>query len=464
MQYAGKSWLPNIDDAAGPKYLSISGALARDVAEGRLRAGDRLPPQRDLAEALSVDLGTVTRAYAEARRLGLIDADGRRGSFVREPALTTISTEVAPFDTGMNLPPIPHRSTLASRYTATLQAVLEGPAAANRLQYQPSGGAPVDRAAGAAWLAQRGIEAAEETVLVVSGGQTALHAIAGAALNAGDAVCTGPFVYPGWLAMARRMGLRLVPLPADREGIDPAALEDACRGHAVKALYVVPTNDNPTTATLGIDRRQELAAIAQRYDLQIIEDDAYGQLASAAMPPLATLAPERTWHVASLSKIISPALRIAYLRVPSLRDAWRLAAEVHEATVMAPPLNAAVASAWLESGVWRELVAEVRAECTARQAIVRSILPEGSHAADPEGYHLWVPLSANLSPAALATELASAGLSIVPSDVFAANQGDGGRAVRISIGGNLGRERLARGLEMLDALLHHRGGRGLPLV
>ncbi|MBW8754356.1 MAG: PLP-dependent aminotransferase family protein, partial [Sphingomonadales bacterium] len=404
-----QNWLPDIGRDAGPKYLSISAALERDIDAGRLRPGDRLPPQRELADALGVDLGTVTRAYAEARRLGLIDADGRRGSFVREAALAPV--QIAPFDTGMNLPPLPLRSSLPERYAADLRDVLAGTAAANRLQYQPSGGAPQDRQAGADWLVSRGIQADEDNVLVVSGGQTALHAIASATLQPGDAVCTGPFVYAGWLAIARRLGLRIVPVAADDQGIDPSALERACAEQPIRALYVVPSNDNPTTVTLGLERRRAIAEVARQYDLHLIEDDAYGPLRSDPLPPLATFAPERTWHVASLSKIISPALRVAYLRAPSLRDALRLVADVHETTIMAPPLNVALATKWLGDGTWVDLVSEVRAECVLRQTIVAETLPLGSFRADPEGYHLWIPLSGELAPAELIGALAASGLS-----------------------------------------------------
>ncbi len=459
-----KSWLPDLRGAAGPKYLSISTALLKDIEEGRLQAGDRLPPQRELAEALGVDPGTVTRAYAEVGRLGLIATDGRRGSFVRGVNEVATQAQVAPFDTGMNLPPLPVRSSLPARYVAGVQEILSGAAAANRLQYQPSGGAPEDRQAGAAWLAIRGIDADEGNVLVVSGAQTALHAIANSTLQPGDAVCTGPLAYPGWLSIAERMGLRLVRVETDEQGIDPGAFERACAAQAIAAIYLVPTNDNPTTATMGTARRREIAGIARRHDVKIIEDDAYSLLNAAPLPPLATLAPERTWHVASLSKIISPSLRVAYLRVPSVRDAWILAAGVHEATVMAPPLNVAVATEWLRSGTWAELVAEVRSECVARQELAAELLEAGCYQADREGYHLWIPLPRDMLPGEFVSALAPSGLSVVSSEAFALDQSHHPQGIRVSIGGSLSRDHLSRSLSLLDALLHHRGGRARPIV
>ncbi|MFC4256167.1 aminotransferase class I/II-fold pyridoxal phosphate-dependent enzyme [Altererythrobacter xixiisoli] len=464
-------WVPEIHDVAGPRYLAISAALARDIAAGRLRAGDRLPAQRDLAEALALDLGTITRAYAEARRTGLIDADGRRGSFVRAPVAGAtqpasgagLSAEIAPFDTGMNLPPLPADSTLGARYAASLQAILDGPAAANRLQYQPAGGAQVDRVAGARWLGLRGIPADADTVLVTSGGQNALHAIATALLKPGDAVGTGCVTYPGWLAIARRRGQRVVPLAMDEEGICPDALDRACAAEGLRALYLVPGNDNPTTATMGAERRAGIVEVARRHDIAVIEDDAYGWLSAAPTVPLAALAPERVWHVASLAKIISPALRIAYLRAPDLGHGWRLGADMHETAIMPPPLNSAIATQWLEDGSWARLVEEVRQECHARQQIVREILPPGSYRAAKDGYHLWVPLPPAMPAHAVMAALAPTGLSVVSGEGFAAGP-DVAAALRVSIGGSLSREQLARALALLDTLLHHSGPRLAPLV
>jgi len=461
-----QKWLPAVEGSQGPVYLAICEALDHDIGAGRLKAGDRLPPQRDLAEALGVDPGTVTRAYSEARRRGLIAAEGRRGSFVLEKhASTPAMASIAPFDTGMNLPPIPQGNPFADLFADTVAEVLRGPAAANRMQYQPAGGAPVDRQAGADWLAARGIPATEENVLVTSGAQTALHAISNSILKPGDAVCTGPFVYPGWLSICRRRGLRIVPLDADDEGILPDAFAAACREQLVRAIYLVPTNDNPTTATLPLERRAAIAAIARQHDVAVIEDDPYGRLAATDIPPLASIAPERTWHVTSLSKMISPSLRIAYLRAPHVRDIMRLAADIHETTVMAPPLNTAVSTQWLLSGAWEQLIDQVRAECVARQDIVATVLPPASYCATREGYHLWIPLEGEINPFELVGLLQPLGVSIVSGESFRVPHHDTGRqAIRLSIGGTLGRDKLARALERLDAVMHHRDGRNGPLV
>lgn len=464
MQNTTQKWIPELGQGDGPLYLAICTAIRRDIQQGRLGKGDRLPPQRELAEALNIDPGTVTRAYSEARRQGLIDAEGRRGSFVRDQGSAATAGDVAPFDTGMNLPPIPVGSTFSASFVTALQTVLQSPAAASRMQYLPAGGAPEDRAAGAQWLAARGIDASEDNVLVTSGAQTALHAIGSSILEDGDIVCTGPFVYPGWAAICRRRNVTLLPIAADDEGVDPDAFARACATAKIRAIYLVPDNENPTTATLAQDRRRRIVELARRHDVLIIEDDPYSQLGGQAIPLMASLAPERTWHIGSLSKLVSPALRIAYLRAPLLRDTLRLVADTHETTIMPPPLNLAVCTQWLGDGTWAKLLGEVREECLARQAIVRECLPHGCYHSASAGYHLWIPLDNATHPFELESRLRPLGVSVVSSEQFRVGAADGRRAVRLSIGGGLDRGRLERALRLLDAVLHHRAGRTSPLV
>ena len=449
-----QNWQPDLTEGAGAKYLAIASALARDIEAGVLKPGDRLPPQRTLAETLNVDLTTVTKAYNEVRRIGLIEGGGRRGSFVRSGAGTQAESVGAVLtDTGMNLPPEPLGGTLAARMRTGLADLLAGTGAAGRLQYQPSGGAQADRAAGATMLAARGIPACEDDVMLTSGGQNALHAIIGAAFAAGDVICTARFAYPGLLALARRHGLTVQIIASDSEGVAPDALAAACRAGPVRALYVVPTNDNPTAATMSEARRRAIAAVARAHGIAIVEDDAYGLLPAAPMPPIAHFAPELTWHIASLSKIISPALRVAYLRAPSIRDALRVTSDLHETAIMAPPLNAALASLWIRDRSLGALTAEVRDEAVARQAIARSILGRRTYQTHPEGYHLWLTLPDETIAASLIQALRPAGLSIVPSSAFSPDPGNPGNAVRISIGGGISRERLGRTLALLDAML-----------
>lgn len=449
-------WVPDLKEAPGAKYLAIADALRVAVETGRLRTGDRLPPQRDLAARLGIDLTTVTKAYALARNRGLIGARGRAGSFVLSQ--DAIAAGPPPVDTGMNMPPEMADGSLVATWERTTAALLRAPGASGRLHYAPAGGRAADRSAGAAIFARLGLACAADEVIVTAGAQNALHAIVGTALSRGDIVACGAHAYPGFLALARRAGVRLAPI----EPFGADALDALCRRERVRALYTVPTNDNPTARTLSAAEREAIAAVARRHGVLVIEDDAYGQLADRPIPPIASLVPELTWYVAGLSKTISPALRVAHVRAPSVRDALALAAEAHETSVMAPPLNAALVTRWLEDGSYARLIDETRVEAAARQAIAADILPPGSYSAHAQGYHLWVPLPAAADAAQIAAALRGVGMTAITADAFAAG-GAAAPALRVSLGGALDREAMARGLTMLEMQLAA-GGRRPTLI
>lgn len=438
-----EAWVPDLSRISGAKYLAIADAMQAAVESGRLRAGDRLLPQRDLAARLGVDLTTVTKAYDQARGRGLIGARGRAGSFILPQ--DTIAAGPPPRDTGMNMPPEVAGGSLLATWERTASALLRAEGAGGRLHYTPAGGRAADREAGAALFARLGLASDPDQLVVAAGAQNALHAIVAATLKPGDVVACGAHVYSVFLALARRFGLRLAPLAS----VDADSLDALCRTTMVAALYLVPTNDNPTTRTLDMAEREALAATLRRHDVRLIEDDAYGQLPDRPLAPVTSFAPERGFYVASVSKILSPALRVAHVRAPGVRDALALAAEVHASTVMAPPLDSALVTRWIEDGSYARLAAETRAEAKARQAIVASVLPQGSYAAHDCGYHLWVPLPAGSDQARVAEALRAAGMTAIPADAFAAGEG-GEAALRVSLGGAITRAALARGLTVLE--------------
>ena len=451
-----QSWLDPVAGRTGPKYAAIADAIERAVRSGALRPGERLPPQRELAAELGVDLTTVTRAYGTARDAGLIEGAGRLGSFVRNSA--GLPPADLSGDAGMIMPPQPGFALLGHAMQKGLAALLRAGGQSPLLQYQPRGGALRDRREAAAAYAARGLATSEEQVVVAAGGQNALHAILATALERGDRIAAPRTTYPGLIAVARQLGLNIASIDIDRGGIDPDAVQAAAVAGA-KAVYVVPTNDNPTTATLDLERRLWLAAIVRRHGLTLIEDDAYGLLPAKPLPPLAAFVPELSWHIASVAKIVSPVLRVAHVRAPSADAATRLAADLHATAVMAPPLYAALVTHWLREGTFAELVAEVRAEGVARQRLIAPLLAGLDHAAHPEGYHVWLRLPEGAPPAAeLAARLSPLGLSIVAGDRFALDPANAEPAARLSIGGAIGHERLKRAIEALRALVLGREG------
>lgn len=465
-------WLPVELARDTPKYLAIAAALSADIRSGRLAPGAQLPPQRQLAKALGVDLTTVTRAFNEVRRAGLVEGNTKRGTQVSFPiaasqpsavsrlggvTMSQFDQEPGPseaaalIDLSMNMPPQPEEARLRQAIAEGIAAMLASPQALARLHYQDNAGIPGDRAAGARFLAPRLGTVAPERLVLASGSQAALFAVISVLLEPGSVLAAPEVTYPGLRSVAARCGVRLAPLRADENGLLPEDLEELCRTGRPKALYCVPTLDNPTTATLPAERRQALVAIARHYGLVLIEDDAYGALAEQAPPPLAALAPERSWHIATLSKCATPALRLAYVATPGQAEALEVTAQTRIINLMAPPLMAGLATAWIKDGTMTRLTAAIRQENRARQAVAAQALHGFAYRAAPEAHHLWLNLPPTWIGADLSAIARKAGLALVGSAAFAV--GAPPPALRLSLGAAPSRDALRQGLNTLAALL-----------
>jgi DNA-binding transcriptional MocR family regulator len=162
-----------------------------------------------------------------------------------------------------------------------------------------------------------GMDADPSRLLLTSGAHNALWVAFSLLSSNGGPVFTEQHTYPGAIALSRLTGCRLIGLPMDQEGIVPVALDEASSAESgPKTFYVTPIIQNPTTSTMSRTRREEIVEICQRRDIIIIEDDVYRLGPNASLPPLATLAPERTLYVNSMSKTVNPALRVGALIVP----------------------------------------------------------------------------------------------------------------------------------------------------
>jgi DNA-binding transcriptional MocR family regulator len=444
------AWIPAIRKSGRPVYLAIADALAADITSGMLREGSRLPTQRSLASSLGIDFTTVTRAYNEAQRRGLVEGRVGLGTYIKAaPQPQTAATGL--IDLSTNWPPHFRDQKLTARIWQGVSS-LETAGLDLLLNYQEAGGIAQDRAAGAHWLSRAFPSLAPERVLVCPGAQGALFAIAGQLAGPGDAICAGTMTYPGFRSLAAHQGWRLIPVAMDDEGLIPEAFDEACLLHQPKALYTTPTLHNPTTATMPAYRREMIAAIARAHEVAIIEDDAYGKLPlQPPPPPLATFAPELTYYVSSLAKCLSPALRVAYVVPPDARAAIRLAGGLRATMSMTSPFTAAIATRWIQEGTADAVLAAIRAEMNERQAVARSILPPELIRHHPESLHLWLRLPPPWTRGPFMTQLQAGGISVTSSDVFTLETPR--EAVRLSLGRASSLGELRRGLETIADLL-----------
>jgi DNA-binding transcriptional MocR family regulator len=446
-------WTPDFSRSDKPRYLAIADILADDIRSGALSPGDRLPPQRRLAERLGVDFTTVARGYVEAQRRGLVESHVGRGSFVKAPPRTERSSRaprLQPVDLSMNLPPEPDDPALIARMQEGLAEVARD--IVPLLRYQGFGGSPADKDAASSWLSRRALVPSQERIFVTPGAHPALLGIVNVLAKSGDVVLCEELTYPGIRAVAAQVGVRLIGLPMDEAGVTPDALVDACGRHAPKAIYLNPTLQNPTTRTIPQGRRDEIAKVARRFRLPIIEDDAYGFIPDHAPHPFAALAPELTWHVAGLAKCIGAGLRAAYVVVPDARAGWPFAAAVRTACVMASPLTGALVTRWIEDGTADALLRFIRNEARARQAIAREALRQPFVRSDPLSFNLWIELPQPWTRSAFVGHLRSRDVGVVPSDAFTTGPTPI-EAVRVCLGGPIGRDQLRTALDELNHLL-----------
>ncbi|MEP9375153.1 PLP-dependent aminotransferase family protein [Aquabacter sp. CN5-332] len=444
-----KDWIPKIENSDSPRYLAIANAIGTDIAAGILVPGDQLPPQRRLAALLGVDFTTVARGYVEAAKRGLIESTIGRGSFVRKTAAARISADpqrLRAADFSMNMPPEPDDPDLIAR-------MQEGYASVARdllplLRYQGFGGSPLDKDAASAWLGRRALVPAQERIFITPGAHPALVGIFSLLAKAGDTVLSEAVTYPGVRSITAQLGLNLVGIEMDQDGILPEALEEAVRRHAPKALYLNPTLQNPMTITTSERRRSAICAIARRMGVPIVEDDAYGFIATHGPPPLAAIAPDICWHIAGLAKCIGAGLRLAYVVAPDARAGWSFTGAMRALSVMASPLTAAVATRWIDDGTADTILRFIRAEVSARQKLAARHFEPGTYLSDPLSFNIWLPLGNGWTRSAFASHASGTGIGVVASDAFTVG-GTPAEAVRVGLGGPIDRAQLERGLEFM---------------
>jgi DNA-binding transcriptional MocR family regulator len=431
-------WIPNLDGRGGPKYRAIADAIDEQVQQGTLRAGTRLPPHRDLADHLGVTVTTITRAYAEAARRGLISGHVGRGTFIRgqepEDAPTT-----GPIDLSINvLMPDKEVAVLESRLFQ--RRVLPW---TQLLGYVRAQGHLRHRQAMASWLAQGGLHVNPDHLVLTAGAQHAMSVTVSALTRPGDTLLVEELTYSGIRLLAQQLHLKIRGVAMDAEGLRPDTLDAACRTTRARVLYCMPRLQNPTSAVMSDKRRRQIAALAERHRLTIIEDDTYG-FHSPERAPLAALIPDRTVFITSLSKSLFPGMRLGCAHAtPAIVE--KLTAAVSASMIMTSPIGADLLCGWLEDGTATRIVEWKRHEVIARQAMARRLLQGERLQTHPNSPHVWLHLPQRWTSEAFVAQARARGVIVNASSQFATSDVHP-RGVRVA----LGTPRTRAGLE--DAL------------
>jgi DNA-binding transcriptional MocR family regulator len=415
---------------------TIARSLADDLAAGRRRPGDRLPPSREYAHRQGIAASTASRVYAELVRRGVVVGEVGRGTFLRATeALPAVPVREAGrddiTDLELNFSVLPDQGALLGPALARLAA----PAALQPLLSRAGVAGDAAAREAASRLMARGGWLPEPSSLLFSGrGQQALSACFTALIAPGERLGLEAMTYSLGKGIALRLGLQAAPLAMDEHGVRPDAIAAAHAAHPLRLLYLQPDLHNPLGTTMPVTRRQEVAALCRSLDITVVEDAVYSFLLPDPLPPLAVHAPERVVVVDSLSKRVSPGMTLGFLSAPpALRQ--RLAAALRLGGWAAQGFALAAGTEWMRDGSVEALVLRKRQDAQHRNALARAVLGDGGLVlrGDPCAYHLWLELPDPWRADTFVAAAARRRIAVSPAAEFAAGPGHAPDAVRIAL-------------------------------
>jgi DNA-binding transcriptional MocR family regulator len=417
------------------RYKRVVDTLAAEIRSGGLAPATRLPTHRQLARTHRLALATASRVYSELEAMGLVVGEVGRGTFVRDQSHPRAigMDQRRPADGAIDLS---FSEPLVSGQSDLLRDALRRLASSGDLDavlhYSPYGGRAHERAIVAQYLRNRHLRLTPSQVLIANGAQHGLAVTLMALLKPGDVMAVDALTYPGIRVLAESLRLELAPVPISAEGPDLDQLERLCQARPVRAVYTMPTLHNPLSCVMSAAARRRLVAVARAHDLLIVEDEAYAYLIADAPAPVASIAPERTVFVSSLSKNVATGLRFGFLAA-----AEPLIAPIERA-IRATVWNTAgaltaIACGWIEDGTVARLEAEKRKDAAQRQSIARRALDGLRIISHPHSYLVWLVLAEDQRADRVVAQLAQRGISVAPAESFATTV-HVPHAIRIALG------------------------------
>lgn len=400
-------------------YFRIAAVLSSKISEGYFEAGEWLPSHRSLARSFDVNLTTITKSLNYLKDRGVIAAQAGKGTVVRGRALDHTPPSYDVPDVTPEIDLSVHTQTLDAVKSILQDGASEFFASATSeiYSYYPAAGDTHSLDTARKWTRLLGFEETESSLAVTAGAQHALLIALSACMQRGDVILAPTVVYQGLKSSAKMLGLGILPVQIDEDGIIPDELEKSLRNPRVKALFVMPNFDNPTTITMSKERRAAIARIAKAHSLILIEDDVYRPLATDDLTSLRRLYPEGTFYFYSLSKVITPGCRFGILAYPPAFA--NAVATASRGSVWMPERYSLAIARWLiQSGAGREILKITRKTNVTRHEIARQILGPQLLQTREEGNIIWLPMATEAQAKQMKDRLAARGVGVSASDVF----------------------------------------------
>ncbi|MEM9576795.1 MAG: PLP-dependent aminotransferase family protein [Pseudomonadota bacterium] len=458
-------WQPTLAAHIKPKYKAVVTSIKEGIEAGTLPRGAKLPPVRELAWTLGITPGTVARAYTILTESGALKAEVGRGTFVAERAPIMLA------DKPIEVDAVPHGTDhseetnsinlFSPHLPAVGQDLLARRLLARIAQDPPSGimhypsrsGARPAREAVVRWLTGTPLGAFSERDIVLShGGQNGLQLIFQSILHGRKpTVLIEELAYPGFRRAAELLRADVVPVAMDAEGVIPEALEAAASTHEAQLFCTSPEVHNPTGGFTPVARREALAAVARRCNLQIVEDDCYRMQVNRA-PTYRMLAPERGWYVSSLAKTLTPALRIGFAIAPEDKTpALRKVAEYNCFGLATPMID--LCAALLSHEDVDRLAKEARKVLNSYVQAAVNILGGYDVVWRTDVPFLWMRLPLGWRAGAFCQAAEAAGVQIRSAEEFVCRDARAPHAVRIAVNAGVSLERFEGAMQRIRDLL-----------
>lgn len=442
----------------GPKYRAVATSIRRAIHAGTMGPGDKLPPVRDLAWTLKITPGTVARAYTLLTDEGVLEAEVGRGTFVAGAAHGRDTrphlTHTPPRDTGvvsLFSPRLPDVGQVEAIRDA-LRQVTERPDT-DLLNYPSAGASDPARRVAADWLSTAQLGPVDPDRLVFThGGQNGISLVMQCVLRGRrPVILVEELSYPGFRRAAELLRAEVVPVPMDGEGIIPEELDRLAKAHAAQLLCTSPEVQSPTCLHTPLDRREAVAAVACARGFDILEDDCY-RLSAARLPGYRMLVPDQTWYVASISKLLTPSLRIGFAIAPRNRDTDLRRAVEFGYFGLARPL-ADMIEILLGSRAIAKLAGDVRAEVSRYVRCAVNTLGSYDLTWNEDVPFFWLKLPDGWRVSAFCQAAEAQGLKIRSAEDFALREARVPHAVRIAVNAHVTLARFEDAMLRLRKLL-----------
>lgn len=429
-------------------YIQIADEIITDIKVGLWQPGDRLPPQREFAYAEHIAPSTASRVYAELVRRGVAIGEVGRGTFIRAfdhsgPELGEPVKE--PINMQLNFSVLDEQ---AEDMAAGFKHLLRADVLKNSMMPVGAEGDYTGRKTVASLLDFDGWRPSAEDILFTGGGRQGVAAAMTSVAAPGDRIGIEYMTYPVIKGIAARMGISLVPIEMDDEGLSVSSLLHEHAKAPLKAIYFQPTLHNPLGITMSEARKIQLAEAVKSNNIFVIEDVVYAFLAKGR--PFAMQAPDHTITVESLSKRLSPGLNFGFSVVPvSLREKYIASLRTGGWTTSGISYSTCVR--WISEGTVAKFEDKRRQQARERQKIVMDMFSDFEIETDPVSYHFWMHLPDDWRAESFCAAAASRGVAVSPASVFAATPGSSPNAIRVAIAPPNDRELLA-GLKIIKKL------------